>query len=559
MSTTFDLEYKAVTNCPDPAVIDFEITVAVQGGAVLETLTAASAAAATAGVTLTAAPVGGLPLIQVDEAQLTQNIVVTYVSFTTDCGLSLVGDVSLHNIDTGGGNLENVTRGCQLFGGGGGIRDMASNNLPGFHITDQILWLDSIGRPCGIGVNHVPGTFGVTPNNPTEIGGVKNWDPLVYDSRAVEETFDAFLLPNFVAYQPDLRFTKIKAAVRANNSWVFMLSEQGEIWNYGGTISAFDGTNTMHPQAGRGAIPYDQLGQLTPNKIEDAPNGQPWEDFHLQHFATNNGVLYAAAGGEWFILGQAFYRDARQFPDVTGISSGSASQFEQYTFVPAVWTGGTIPRIGADNTFSTNESNNVTFIDNNGDGRIYGSSGSSYGTFVGAVDGGTLTLPGGIKFEEMLGNISFGGVGFMLAIGTDGLVYAWATNASAPTGNVNTASAQDEGTLMASPPGVTFSQLRHEVAQAGALGSDGRIYIWRAGVPMAPIDAAANNDIVRWWFSHDGEVFGVKSTGEMVTYRISLAVNEVDLTPLQQKITGRETRPNTTLPDYNHDMVQASC
>jgi len=519
MSTTFDLRYKAVTSCPAPAVLDYEITVAAQGGAVLETLTAASVAAATAGVTLTAGPAGGLPLIQVDEALLAQDIAVTYVSFTTDCGLALVGDVSLHNVDTGAGPAAGLV-GCQAFGPGAtSFSGRWGASSDAYAVTgsaasheiwigpDQRLW--GAGRQLGgyglFGVSNVAAS--VAPN-----------DPNVYGGYVVDYWTRPRTLANFDAYQPDERFVKVMELERIG----FALSTTGKLWTWGHDSSA-EGTDWRPVQARNGAPASTNtlIEALTPFEIV-APNGLPWARFETAgNDASLRGRIYAATtDGTWYSWGIGSLGSqnlGHQTTETSGLSEVDVpTEITAWPLLPSI----TLPPEQR-NIITFNTGYGLLFIDTNGDltMRWPGSTAQAvYGGDPAIFD--QVQLPAGVKAASFVADSVYAHI---LILGDDGLIYfagQYGRTTGSPNGGIDPTGATGQHTGMTAiqismasvPAGVTFTKICSVGAsQACALGSDGRAYTFNPFIPPTAYDIPGNADIIDLFTDRFNNMFWMKA------------------------------------------------
>ena len=100
----------------------------------------------------------------------------------------------------------------------------------------------------------------------------------------------------------------------------------------------------------------------------------------------------------------------------------------------------------------------------------------------GAPSPATGPTAGGTRVSDVLPGLSFThralGYAHSLALGSDGVTYAWGDNTKGELGDGSTVSSMDEPVAVKAPDGVTFTQLAAGSGFSVAIGSDRNVYAW---------------------------------------------------------------------------------
>lgn len=173
----------------------------------------------------------------------------------------------------------------------------------------------------------------------------------------------------------------------------------------------------------------------------------------------NNGILYAWGNNN---DGQLGIRDG------SGVMGGNVKSPQWLPLPVDVPVGITFTQLATNLTHSL-------AVDS--DGKLYAWGSNTYGTLGNSAMTESLVpipveTPAGVTFKQVAA-----GIHTSLALASDGTVYAWGSNEHGEFGNDSTVSSPIP-TPVATPPGVTFTELYAGQHHVLAMGNDGFVYTW---------------------------------------------------------------------------------
>lgn len=224
----------------------------------------------------------------------------------------------------------------------------------------------------------------------------------------------------------------------------------------GGTTSYAIGTDGNAYAWGTGYVLATANGPVYDPVQMAAPEGS---EFHSiiageRHAValTDDGRAYSWGSGEWGQLGAGTATDASVPLPVQTPPGVTLSQIDsRYLHTMAVSTAGELYAWG-----------------DNRNGEL------GAGITAEMVNIPTLVAaPNGVKFTSVAAGNSF-----TLAIGSDGVTYAWGANDGGMLGDGTTTDSPGTPVRVSTPAGVTFTNIAAGRDSALATGSDGRLYAW---------------------------------------------------------------------------------
>lgn len=503
---THSVQFKARTQCAATAILAYTIEVADGAGAVLETLTLGSGAATTTGITHNApATPGTLPIIDVDESAIAQDVRVTFVDYTTACGKASVGEFTDVKQAAGGQVTGEARVGCLAIHG---IRYMERNgNIVGDGgiATQRTSFVGGDGRAYGFGRHDFGhGTFGW---NGEDYGDDHDLNITLRDKAGyfMGDIPIATHFGNLEAYIPGIAIAKVLTFAATGPTLI--LTESGKVYSFNAPDVPID---VAFPIANGNPTALVTHGNaLVPHEIV-APNGLPWTDIIV--FAPST-VHACTEDGTWFVWGQSIFDD-----DVRGgiqpPGTSSTAQIEVPTPREIIgWP--VLPRVSDQRDPITNKNRHPFYnlggtrsymlITDSGDVWVQG---AAVGTTFGSSAWGQIPLPAGVTAVNIHATQFSAGI-----IGSDGIIYylgrVFATDPTGgidfPSGN-NTVGNQALPMDMSNiPAGVVPEKIMFLLNHMLMLGSDGILYGFHAGEALAPVvmDAGENADIEDFW-AHGG-------------------------------------------------------